>query len=70
MIAALMFGCAPAKQFMPARHIRVRETEDPSTIVQVVETDVEARQRSDLNKMLGGWDTAIAKCPGFWRTTF
>ena len=56
MIAALMFSCAPAKQFMPARHIRVRETDDTSTIVQVVETNVEGRQKSDLDKMLGSWD--------------
>ena len=56
IIAAMIFSCAPAKQFMPARHIRVKETEDTSTVVQVVETDVEARQRSDLNKMLGSWE--------------
>ena len=34
----------------------VREKEDTATIVQVVETDVEARQKSDLNKMLGNWE--------------
>jgi heat shock protein HslJ len=55
-ISVLTVTCSPAKQFMPARHITVRETDDTTTIVQVVETDVEARQKSDLNKMLGGWE--------------
>ena len=58
LVPSILFvlSCTPAKQFMPARHIMVREKEDTATIVQVVETDVEARQKSDLNKMLGNWE--------------
>lgn len=56
IILILVLGCAPAKQFSPARHIRVKETDDTSTIVQVVETNVEGRQRSDLDKMIGSWE--------------
>jgi heat shock protein HslJ len=50
-----LLACAPAKQVAPARHITVRDVEDTATIVQVVETDFEARQKSDLNKMIGMW---------------
>lgn len=52
---AVSLSCSPARQYMPAKHITVREKEDTSTIIQVIETDFEARQRSDYNKMLGRW---------------
>lgn len=55
-VVMFVFGCSPAKQVAPARHIVVRDIEDTSTVVQVVETDFEARQKSDLNKMLGHWE--------------
>jgi len=51
-----LLACTPAKQVAPARHIAVRDVEDTTTIVQVVETDVEARQKSDLSKMMGKWE--------------
>ncbi|TMI77650.1 MAG: META domain-containing protein [Bacteroidetes bacterium] len=51
-----LLACSPAKQVAPARHIMVRDVEDTTTIVQVVETDFEARQKSDLNKMMGRWE--------------
>ena len=51
-----LLACSPAKQIAPARHIMVRDVEDTTTIVQVVETDFEARQKSDLNKMMGRWE--------------
>jgi heat shock protein HslJ len=51
-----LLACAPAKQAAPARHITVRDVEDTTTIVQVVETDFEARQKSDLSKMTGKWE--------------
>ena len=51
-----LLACTPAKQVAPARHIVVRDVEDTTTIVQVVETDVEARQKSDLSKMIGKWE--------------
>ena len=51
-----LFACTPAKQVAPARHITVRDVEDTTTIVQVVETDFEARQKSDLSKMIGRWE--------------
>ena len=46
VLIAYLLGCAPAKQVAPARHITVRDVEDTTTIVQVVETDFEARQKS------------------------
>ena len=55
-LGLFFFECTPAKQIAPARHIMVRDVEDTSTIVEVVETDFEARQKSDLNKMLGRWE--------------
>ena len=51
-----LLACAPAKQVTPARHIIVRDVEDTTTIVEVVETDFEARQKSDLSKMIGRWE--------------
>jgi heat shock protein HslJ len=55
-LVAWFLACTPAKQVAPARHIAVRDVEDTTTIVQVVETDVEARQKSDLGKMIGRWE--------------
>ena len=51
-----LLACTPAKQASPARHIMVRDVEDTTTIVQVVETNVEARQKSDLSNMIGRWE--------------
>ena len=51
----IILSCSPPKQFMPARHITIKETDDTSTIVQVVETDVVGRQKSDFNNMIGSW---------------
>ena len=51
-----LLACSPAKQVAPARHISVRDVEDTTTIVQVVETDFEARQKSDLSQMMGRWE--------------
>lgn len=55
-LMAWLSACAPAKQVAPARHIMVRDVEDTATIVRVVETDVEARQKSDLSAMIGRWE--------------
>jgi heat shock protein HslJ len=55
-LIAWLLACSPAKQVAPARHIMVRDVEDTTTIVQVVETDFEARQKSDLSKMIGRWE--------------
>jgi len=55
-LSVWLLACAPAKQVAPARHIMVRDIEDTTTIVEVVETDFEARQKSDLSKMIGRWE--------------
>lgn len=60
-LALFVLECTPAKQFAPARHIMVRDIEDTSTVVQVVETDFEPRQKSDLNKMIGRWEVVTMR---------
>ncbi|HEV8287319.1 MAG TPA: META domain-containing protein [Chitinophagaceae bacterium] len=53
--ALFILNCSPAKQFTGGRP-RVVVKEDTSTIIQYIETDFEARQKSDLNQMLGNWE--------------
>jgi heat shock protein HslJ len=47
--------CSPPREFTSGRP-RIIVRGDTSTTIQYVETDFEARQRSDFNKMLGGWE--------------
>jgi len=55
-LTSLFFlSCSPPREFMTGKP-RIIVRGDTTTTIQYVETDVEARQRSDFNKMLGDWE--------------
>jgi len=55
-----ILSCSPPKEYKNGRP-RVIVRGDTSTTVQYVEIDVEARQKSDFNKMLGGWEVVTMR---------
>jgi len=55
LVTLFILSCSTPKEFMTGKP-KVIVRGDTSTTVQYIETDFEARQRSDFNKMLGNWE--------------